>query len=64
MNERPIEGYPILGNVREFGSSGRLADHDTWNRLIMTQKTKPTQNLGDVLQFIAKWTQTTASLSL
>ncbi|VDM09167.1 unnamed protein product [Wuchereria bancrofti] len=59
-----ISGYPTRGNVKEFGSSGRVADRDTWSRFIMAQKTKSTESIGDVLQFIAKWTQTTASLSL
>ncbi|VDN86484.1 unnamed protein product [Brugia pahangi] len=59
-----ISGYPTYGNVKEFGSSGRVADRDTWSCFIMTQKTKSTENISDVLQFIAKWTQTTASLSL
>ncbi|KAK6114288.1 hypothetical protein QQG55_55400 [Brugia pahangi] len=59
-----ISGYPTYGNVKEFGSSGRVADRDTWSCFIMAQKTKSTENISDVLQFIAKWTQTTASLSL
>ncbi|VDK73481.1 unnamed protein product [Litomosoides sigmodontis] len=58
-----ISGYPIRGDVKEFGSSGKAADRDTWSRFIMTQKTRPTESIGDVLQFIQKWTQTT-SLSL
>ncbi|MCP9265076.1 Intraflagellar transport protein osm-1 [Dirofilaria immitis] len=57
-------GYPIRGNVKEFGSSGKAADRDTWSRFIMAQKTKSTENISDVLQFIAKWTHTTTSLSL
>ncbi|KAM3727543.1 Intraflagellar transport protein [Dirofilaria immitis] len=59
-----ISGYPIRGNVKEFGSSGKAADRDTWSRFIMAQKTKSTENISDVLQFIAKWTHTTTSLSL
>ncbi|EJD74502.1 intraflagellar transporter osm-1 [Loa loa] len=59
-----ISGYPIRGNIKEFGSSSRAADRDMWSRFIMAQKTKSTENIGDVLQFIAKWTHTTASLSL
>ncbi|VDP18168.1 unnamed protein product [Onchocerca flexuosa] len=56
-------GYPVRGSAKQFGSSGKVADRDTWSRFIMAQKTKSTENIGDVLQFIAKWTQTT-SLSL
>lgn len=60
---RSIKGYPIRGDIKEFGSSGKAADRDTWSRFIMAQKTKPMESIGDVLQFIEKWTQTT-SLSL
>ncbi|KAL3991031.1 WD domain G-beta repeat family protein [Acanthocheilonema viteae] len=59
-----ISGYPIRGNIKEFGSSGKAADRDTWSRFIMAQKTKSTESIGDILQFIAKWTGTTTSLAL
>uniref|UniRef100_A0A915PPW5 Intraflagellar transport protein 172 n=1 Tax=Setaria digitata TaxID=48799 RepID=A0A915PPW5_9BILA len=59
-----VEGYPVRRNIKEFGSSGKVADRDTWSRFIMAQKTKSTENIGDVLQFIAKWTHTPTSLSL
>ncbi|VDN00883.1 unnamed protein product [Thelazia callipaeda] len=58
-----ISGYPTYGTVKEFGSS-KVADLNTWNHLIMKHKTKPTENITDVLQFIAKWTHTSTSLSL
>lgn len=59
-----IKGYPIRGNIKEFGSSGKAADRDTWSHFIMAQKTKSTKSISDVMQFIAKWTHTTTSLSL
>ncbi|VDK56115.1 unnamed protein product [Anisakis simplex] len=59
-----ITGYAVCGDAKEFGSSGRVANRDEWNKFIMAQKTKPTENMSDVQKFIAKWTKTPISLSL
>lgn len=47
--------------MKKFGLSPIVAEQDIWEKLVITQKTKPMENIGDVLQFVTRWTTITPS---
>ncbi|XP_015905887.1 intraflagellar transport protein 172 homolog [Parasteatoda tepidariorum] len=50
-----VTGYPVMRNKVEFGSSGKVANKDDWNKLIMTAKVNHVSECEDVLKFITSW---------
>ena len=54
-----VTGYPVLtGRGRkpiEFKNTGKAANRDDWNSLIMSAKTSMGSHLNDVITFINDW---------
>jgi hypothetical protein len=54
-----IARYPVLRNAVSFG--GRSANKEDWNRFVMALKTSGSEDLQDVMKFLAAWCGATES---
>ncbi|KAK2889898.1 intraflagellar transport protein 172 homolog isoform X2 [Channa argus] len=50
-----LTGYPVLRNKIEFGSVGKAANKEDWNKFLMATKTTHSPECQDVLKFISQW---------
>jgi intraflagellar transport protein 172 len=48
-----VTGYPVLATSVSFG--GKAGNKEDWNRFIMALKTSGTDELQDVMKFLAAW---------